>query len=68
MRCRGCNRSIDVQWKTVDTEDKKYVTFLESLCSTCLLWASLAGDDEKDCTILPVALGEWGDDYAPTPE
>lgn len=61
-KCRACNKTIEVVFKSHKTETDSYVTFLESLCSTCLLWASLASGEEKDVVILPpVGLGEWLD-------
>lgn len=61
-KCRACNTTIDVEFKCHHTEEGKDVTFLESLCSTCLLWASLAAGEKKDNVFLPpVGLGDWLD-------
>lgn len=39
MHCKACDREITVKWVTPIGASKP---MLESLCNTCLMWASIA--------------------------
>ena len=62
MRCKGCDKTIDVKWRSVTTEEGKDIVLMEDLCSHCLLWADVALHDlETDG--LRVELGAFSDEY-----
>lgn len=62
MRCKGCDKTIDVKWRTVTTEEGKDIILMEDLCSYCLLWADVALHD-LDTDGLRVELGAFSDEY-----
>lgn len=40
MRCRGCDKCIEVKWWSPPGDDGVHLPhILESLCNTCLGWA-----------------------------
>lgn len=62
MRCKGCDKTIDVKWRSVTTEEGKDIILMEDLCSYCLLWADVALND-LDTDGLRVELGAFSDEY-----
>lgn len=64
MRCKGCDKSIDVKWRSVTTEENKDIVLMEDLCSSCLFWADVALNDLETAG-LRVDLGAFSDEYTP---
>jgi hypothetical protein len=59
MRCRGCNRDIEVRWFQPEGCD---APILEDLCSTCKSWSScvvrsLSSDEEEPVVYWPKKVG-----------
>lgn len=63
MHCKACDKSIDVKWRAVEIGDDEYITLLEDLCGTCLLWADVATHN-LPTEGLRVDLGSYGDEEA----